>query len=172
MIPHTVSSSYDIFEPRPAKANTKANTKAMIAKEARVAKGHTPFRVKSKMLAQMLFGTPVDEANRHYVSLDNHGEIDGTSGESTSASCTTSCTTLHVIQTILRHAKRHSLLHDDRTIALDDHLRALLQSPPEEKHLPLYLLPKRIYDTLLVSNAPPEMTHEQRAKRKSKSKTA
>lgn len=164
MIPHTVSSSYDIFEPRPAKANTKA----MMAKEARVAKGHTPFRVKSKMLAQMLFGTPVDEANRHYVALDNHGEIDGTSGESTSASCTT----LQVIQTILRHAKRHSLLHDDRTIALDDHLRVLLQSPPEEKHLPLYLLPKRIYDTLLVSDAPPEMTHEQRAKRKSKSKTA
>ncbi len=167
MIPHTVSSSYDIFEPRPV--NAKANaTKAMMAKEARVAKGHTPFRVKSKMLAQMLFGTPVDEANRHYVALDNHGEINGTSGESTS----TSCTTLQVIQTILRHAKRHSLLHDDRTIALDDHLRALLQSPPEEKHLPLYLLPKRIYDTLLVSNAPPEMTHEQRAKRKSKSKTA
>lgn len=143
--PPVASSSYDIFEPRTAKTNHPPKNKTK-AKH----KGQTPFRVKSPMLGEML--------------------LDGTSGESTE---TTTCTTLEAVNAILRHAKRHSLLqYDDRTICLDDHMRALLQSPPTEKYLPLYLLPKRIYDTLLVSTPPPQTNATHKTTRKTKSKTA
>ena len=41
------------------------------------------------------------------------------------------CTTLEAVDAIMRHVKRHSLLCDDRTIALDDHMRTLLQLPSQ-----------------------------------------
>lgn len=162
---HTAApaSPYEIFEPRPVKE--KGRTKATPKKPK--ANSHTPFRVKSTMLAEILSVGSIETSTTLAFDQEETGHELPTpsTGETT-------CTTLEAVHAVLQYAKTHSLLQEERVLALDERMRALLQSPPAERFLSLSLLPKRIYDTLLVSTPPPETNPTHKAKRKSKSKTA